>query len=391
VTIMENAATPATPSTGNRSTGNTSTGNTSGRVRERRWLHPMAWWAWAAGLAVGASLTTNPLLLLGLIAVAAIVVDRRRPDAPWSRSFGFFVRIAVIVVIIRVLAQVLFGAPTGGIRVVELPGVDLPSWFAGVRLGGTVMLEPLLQAIYDGLRLAAIIVALGAAGSLASPARVLKSVPAAVYEVGVSVVVASTFLPQMVADVTRVRSNRRLRGRQASGVRAIGATMMPVLHSAMDRSITLAAAMDSRGYGRTAHRSARHRMQTGATLLVGIVLIVVGVFVLLGTASPRWGNWGLLAVAIGGISAAVSLYLAGLRSTRTRYRPNTWQSADIITAVAGAGVAVMFAIAARIDPIGMTTATEPPVWPSLSFLAVVGLLIAVIPAWSTPPPPESST
>lgn len=360
-------------------------------VRERHWLHPMAWWAWAVGLAIAASSTTNPLLLLGLVAAAAIVVDRRRPDAPWSRSFAFFVRIAVFIVVIRVLAQVLFGAPTGAIVVLDLPGVNLPSWFAGVRLGGTIMLEPLLQAFYDGLRLAAIIVAVGAAGSLASPARVLKSVPAAVYEVGVSVVVASTFLPQLVADISRVRGNRRLRGRPDTGVRAVGGTMLPVLHSALDRSITLAAAMDSKGYGRNAHRSVQQRWFTGAALLTGIVLIVIGVFFLLGTATPQWGMWGLAAVAIGLVCAAASLFLAGRRNTRTRYRPNTWHRSDILTALTGAGVAALFTIAARIDPSGMATATGPPVWPSLPILAALGLVLAVTPAWIAPPPPEVST
>ncbi len=32
-------------------------------VRDRRWLHPGAWWVWALGLAAAASRTTNPLLL----------------------------------------------------------------------------------------------------------------------------------------------------------------------------------------------------------------------------------------------------------------------------------------------------------------------------------------
>jgi len=355
---------------------------------EARWLHPMAWWSWAIGLAIAASSTTNPLLLMGIIAVAALVVDRRRPEAPWARSFSFFLRIALLIVIIRVLAQILFGAPTGALAVISLPALTLPEWFAGVRIGGTVMLEPLLQSVYDGLRLAAIIVAIGAAGSLASPARVLKSVPAAVYEVGVSVVVASTFLPQLVGDVTRIRANRRLRGRPEKGVRALAGTMMPVLHSAMDRSITLAAAMDSRGYGRTADRSTADRLRTGTALLAGIVFIAVGLFFLLGTASQDWENWGLAIVALGIVSAAVSLALAGRRSTRTRYRPDHWHRADLATLACGALTAIAFALAARIDPLGMATSTQPPIWPSLPFLAVLGLVVAALPAFFTPEPPK---
>lgn len=359
--------------------------------REQRWLHPMAWWAWAAGLAIAASTTTNPLLLLGVIAVSAFVVERRKPDAPWARSFAFFLRIAVVVVVIRVLAQTIFGSPTGTTLLINLPGIGLPSWLAGVRLGGAVMLEPMLQAVYDGLRLAAIIVAVGAAGSLASPARVLKSVPAALYEVGVSVVVASTFLPQLVADVSRIRTNRRLRGRPEKGVRAVGGAMMPVLHSAMDRSIALAAAMDSRGYGRTTDRSTLHRSMTSLFLLTGIVVIAIGMFFLLGTASDGWSALGLVLVLIGLVGTSASVVLAGQRSTRTRYRPNTWHRSDVATALSGMAVATCFLIAAGTDPSGMAPSTEPAVWPSLPILGVAGLLMAALPAFITPAPPESVT
>ena len=108
----------------------------------------------------------------------------------------------LIVVAFRLVAQILFVAPMGTTVLLELPGITLPSWLAGIRLGGTLMLEPALHALYEGLRLAAIIVAVGAASSLASPHRLLKSIPAAVYEVGVSVVVATTFLPQLASDVS---------------------------------------------------------------------------------------------------------------------------------------------------------------------------------------------
>ncbi len=354
-----------------------------------RWLHPVAWWSWAAGLAVAASTTTNPLLLIGLMVSAGVVVEMRKPVAPWARSFGFFVKLALVVVAIRVLAQVLIGAPGGSITAVPMPGVSLPDWLAGVRLGGDVMLEPLLGAFYDGLRLAAILVAIGAASSLASPARVLKSVPAAVYEVGVSVVVAATFLPQLVSDVARVRANRRLRGRRDTGIRGFGASAMPVLHGAMDRSITLAAAMDSRGYGRVGQRSPSERALSVTSLLAGLLLATIGAYGLLGTGTATW--WGPTFVALGVLSIIVSLTLAGRRSIRTRYRPNVWHASDILTAITGAVVAALFIAAKTLSPESLTTATSPPVWPTLSTLAVAGVLLAALPAFITPVPPRSGS
>ncbi len=51
-----------------------------------RRLHPGAWWLWALGLATAASRTTNPLLLLLIIAVASLVVAVHRSDTVWARG-----------------------------------------------------------------------------------------------------------------------------------------------------------------------------------------------------------------------------------------------------------------------------------------------------------------
>ena len=356
-------------------------------VDDTRWLHPVAWWCWALGLAVAASTTTNPLLLIGLITVAAVVVDRRKPDAPWARSFGFFIRLAVIIVLFRLLAQIIFVAPMGTTMLIDMPGVTLPSWLAGIRLGGALMLEPALQALYEGLRLAAIIVAIGAASSLASPSRLLKSVPAAVYEIGVSVVVATTFLPQLASDVARVRANRRLRGRRDIGLRGVSGTVMPVLHGAMDRSIALAAAMDSRGYGRVANVSSAQRRLTALLLVVGLIAATLGTYGLLGTGSATW--WGPALLIIGLCCALASVVLSGRRNVRTRYRPNAWKVADVGTVASGAAAASLFLAASAINGAGMNPATSPPTWPTVPILALLGLLAAIITAFITPPPPAT--
>ncbi|MFZ8910888.1 MAG: energy-coupling factor transporter transmembrane component T, partial [Candidatus Nanopelagicales bacterium] len=226
------------------------TGSKPPRVRLPRLLHPGAWWLWAAGLAVAASRTTNPLLLLLIVAVAAYVVAARRSPSPWARSFSVFLKLGLIIIVIRVLFQAIVSAPIGTTVVVTLPALTLPELFAGVRLGGAVTLESLVAALYDGMRLATIIICVGAANSLASPARLLKAVPSALYEFGLSVVVAVTFAPQLVADLDRIRTARRLRGRTVGGVRGTAAVALPVLEGALERSVMLAAAMDSRGYGR---------------------------------------------------------------------------------------------------------------------------------------------
>ena len=352
-----------------------------------RWLHPGAWWAWALGLAAAASRTTNPLLLILIVCCAAIVVSARKPDAPWARSFAFFLRLGLVIIIVRVLAQVLFGASLGTTVLLDAPGIALPDWFAGVRLGGEITLESLLFALYDGMRLAAIIACVGAANSLASPSRLLKSVPAALYEVGVSVVVALTFAPQLVSDVARVRTARRLRGRTTHGIRAIAGSTVPVFEGALERSVLLAAAMDSRGYGRTAGVSASSRRLASGFLLAGLVAACIGTYAIVAAGSPAL--LGLPLLAAGLLVSILGITMAARRSVRTRYRPDPWWLAEWLVAGAGLAAAAVFACAAWTHLLGIDTPSDPAQWPLLPLAPVLALAIACTPALTAPRLPQS--
>ncbi len=106
---------------------------------ERRAVHPLAWWGWALLLGAAALRTTNPLLLALLAAVAWFVVVARRTNAPWARSFASFVKLGVALVVLRMFFQAIFGERgLGGHVLFSLPQLDLPSWAAGVSVGGDV-------------------------------------------------------------------------------------------------------------------------------------------------------------------------------------------------------------------------------------------------------------
>ena len=101
----------------------------------RRGLHPGAWWLWAACMAAAASRTTNPILLLLIAAVVAFVVSARRTSAAWSRSIVVFLRLGLVVIVLRVLLVIVFGNRLPGHVLFTLPQVPLPSWAAGVSIG----------------------------------------------------------------------------------------------------------------------------------------------------------------------------------------------------------------------------------------------------------------
>jgi len=168
-----------------------------------RFLHPLAWWLWALALGAAAMRTTNPFLLGLLVASAWIVVAARRPNAPWARSFGSFVKVGIVIIALRMALQILFGVRVPGHELFALPSIDLPDWAAGVTIGGPVTTESLLAAFNEGLQLAVLLACIGAANSLASPYRLLRSMPAVLYELGVAVTVALSFAPQAVLSVQR--------------------------------------------------------------------------------------------------------------------------------------------------------------------------------------------
>jgi energy-coupling factor transport system permease protein len=217
--------------------------------RVPRALHPVAWWIWAIGLVIAVNRTTNPLLLLLTLAVLGFVVANRRTDAPWARAFKYYLWVALFVIALRVVFESVFtpGFEPGDHILFRLPHVPTPKWYAGIQIGGPVTLEATLSAAVDGLRLATMICCIGAANALANPKRALRILPGALYELGMAVVVAISLAPQLIESVQRVARARRLRAGRRRGPRALRSIAVPVLADGLERSLLLAAAMDSRG------------------------------------------------------------------------------------------------------------------------------------------------
>jgi energy-coupling factor transport system permease protein len=352
----------------------------TGRVP--RALHPGAWWAWSLALATAATRTTNPIVLLLLVAVAAFTVSARRSPHS-SRSFALFLRLGIVVLVVRVVFDIVFGAQPTGDVVVRVPTVPLPDWAAGLHLGGNITLQGLLTAVYGGLQLATLLVCVGSANALASPRRLLRAMPGALYEAGVAITVAMSFAPQLAAAAVRVRRARRLRGRPSSGVRSWLGIALPVLEDALERSIELAAAMDSRGFGRRGAVSAIRRRLVSSAVVAGLVAVAIAVYELLDATSPTL--IGLPLLVVGTAIACGAVLFGGRQPTRTKYRPDSWRASEwIVVASGGAALAGML-VAGRLYPGSLHTTTYPLVVPQLPWPAMLGLVLALIPAWVTSP------
>ncbi len=348
----------------------------------RRGLHPGAWWLWAGCLAGAASRTTNPILLLLIASVAIYVVAARRTSAPWSRSIVVFIRLGVVVIVLRVALVVIFGNRLPGHVLCTLPHVPLPRWAAGVSIGGPVTAEALLTAVIQGLRLAVVLICFGAANSLASPYRLLRCLPAVLYEAGVAITVSLAFAPELVIAIGDVRDARRLRGRPIRGIAGLRGMAVPVLESAFDRSLQLASSMDSRGYGRRVTVSRGSRRWAGAGTAVGLLLVMGGIYGVLVAGSLPGG--GIPFVAVGTVLIGAGLAAGGRRTARTRYRPDPWRAPEWLVSASGVVVVGSMVAAGLFGAPGLEFAIYPLGMPTLPALATAGILVGLLPAWVAP-------
>jgi len=349
-------------------------------------LHPVAWWLWGAGLVVACAHTTNPLLLVVVVVVAGWVVAERR-EVGAVNAYLPFLLLGLVAILLRVgLIAILGSGVTGRTVLLRLPSVPLPAWMAGVRLGGPVSLEALVAAAAEGLRLAATLACLGAANALASPKRLLRYLPATLYDVGTSVVVALTYAPQLAGLAARVRAARRLRGHSGHGVRELGRLVGPVLGGSLDRSLDLAASMESRGYGRTPVRSAPARRLASALTLTGLVGVVAGLYgVLDGSVT---GLLGMPLLLLGLVVTTAALLVGARRDVRSRYRRDPWGAPEWAVTVVGAVPAALLIWAESHGWPGVVLAQSPLAWPEAPLVLVLGVLLPGLAAVVTPVPPR---
>lgn len=226
-------------------------------------FHPLTWWCGAIAIAIAVSVAHHTAFNLAVVGGMSFIVYRVNRNAidqsPWSRGLWFALKIAAIIIVIRTFIGIAIGVPIPGNTLFELPIVDLPEWMAGIRIGGTITQERLTFAFAEGVQIATLICIFATATSLTSPHRLLRQMPIFIYEFGVALVIATSVLPQLVTSATRIKSAQRMRGIQRRGWAGVA---LPLLEESLARSLDLAAAMDSRGYGysRTRSRYRREKM-----------------------------------------------------------------------------------------------------------------------------------
>ena len=158
-----------------------------------------------------------------------------------------------------------------------------------------------------------------------------------------------------------------------------------MLEGALEHSLELAAAMDSRGYGRRATVHPAVRRAAATLTLSGLLGVCAGLYGLLDAGSPPL--LGLPLLGLGLVLAGAGMVSAGRMVQRSRYRPDPWAVAEWVTVAAGVTAAATAITVGVLDPQVLIAPVVPLAWPTLPVLPALGILVGLIPAVVTPRPP----
>jgi energy-coupling factor transport system permease protein len=340
-------------------------------------LHTGSWVVWLLAAAVPAFLLYNPLYLLLTLGASWLVYNTLGRTSAIGSSWGAFVKIGFFFFALAIPFNA-FAIHVGRIVLFRLP----QSW---PIVGGAITLEAVIAGTVSGLYLLTILVVFAAFNSVVDHYQLLRATPAFLFQAGVVVSIAITFVPQMVLSAQEIRQAQRIRGHRFRGIRDLLPLILPLLASGLERAIQLAEAMEARGFGAVATPSSHRRRLFSLLGILAALLAVVAGLVLL-TLFSSAGVWGWLLLFAGGVGVLLSLAYQGREVQRSRYRHLPWNRRDSIVVVAGVIVLAVVLAARLVVPEQLVYSPFPPNPLLPAFQPVVGavLLLLALPALVAP-------
>ena len=218
-------------------------------------FHPLTFWALFTALAVGVIASDSSIWAISAVVGAALIVHFKGEVGPWRNSFVWSLVAGAVLLSIRAMTGILIGVPRIGRVIFTLPQISLPSWMPGIRLGGDVTWERLSSSLHEGLIIATVIALFGAANSVTSPHKLLRVMPSRVYQLAVTLNIATSVFPQLMTSIQRIRPAQLLRSGKKPRISRIA---IPLLEESLGRAVHLAESMEARGFGQS-RRQSRYR------------------------------------------------------------------------------------------------------------------------------------
>jgi energy-coupling factor transporter transmembrane protein EcfT len=224
-------------------------------------FHPLTWWLWAVLLATTLLLANTRAISVAIVTSTLVLALSMQRQTAGFYTFRCALRFALIAFSFRMFIAIVIGVPMPGRTIFTLPQLQLPDFLVGIRIGGQVTTQRLLSGFDEAVLLVALILIFATANALSNPHSLLRILPQRFYGLGLAGVISTSVAPQAARGIERVRSARRLRGQSSHGIRSWRGVALPVLEDSLERSIDLAAGLESRGYGYFP-RPTRYRPET---------------------------------------------------------------------------------------------------------------------------------
>lgn len=342
-------------------------------VVRREPIHAVAWLVWALAAVATVELAPNPLYVAVVVGAAAVVVQAHAVDSALARAFPAIVALGVSFGLVRVVltAATVHG---NGSALFTTPTFTLPRLLGGFQVGGPVNSAVLAHSAGDAWVIVGVMAVFGAFNAVVSHYELVRVAPRAFYELGLIVTVALAFVPTTLGAVHSVREADRARtgGRVVRRGRLVR-LVVPILESGMERAVTLAESMDSRGFARQTRGSAERA--AGWSTLAALVALG-GSFVALVGRAPG------VAAALGSIGAVTLVAAVGLgsRRHRPRYRPARLRGVDWGVIAVSAAVPVCIAAVSLVGDRTLKWTGVMLTAPGFEPLVAVALLALAAPA-----------
>jgi len=242
-------------------------------------FHPLTWWLWAVLLATTLLVANTRAVSIAIVTSTLILAFSMQRYTAGFHTFHLALRFAIIAFCFRMFIAIMIGVPMPGRTIFTLPQLHLPDFLVGIRIGGPVTTQRLLSGFDEAVILVALILIFATANALSNPHSLLRILPQRFYGLGLAGVISTSVAPQAARGIERVRSARRLRGQRSHGIRSWRGVALPVLEDSLERSIDLAAGLESRGYGYfprpTRYRPDRWKFRDTLAISGGLYCLVI--------------------------------------------------------------------------------------------------------------------
>src|SRR5665811_724175 len=116
-------------------------------------------------------------------------------------------------------------------------------------LGGPLTIEAVLFGASTGVGIAAAVLAAAPLSLVLLPNSLVDALPSGLARTGAAIGTALNLIPGIARSATEIRDAQRMRGWRSRRLREWPDLAVPVVLTALEGSITLAEAMEARGYG----------------------------------------------------------------------------------------------------------------------------------------------